>query len=201
MLIEEWRIHSRIFGNNTFSYFPLIMTVFSFIASMMLPLYGIFLSRTQMVQLMHIIYLFFGASIGTFGISGREALNRRLGDVSLISYLSRTLPISDKRLFINFVLKDTLFYIIFLVAPFLLGYTSARWVLGLGNATTLYFGLSISATFLWGLSIMFLASTIYSHVGKKIFPIVFLGVFALILAYPQYASLEGLAFVTPAMQF
>ena len=64
MLKEEWRMHSLMFGNRNFSFFPILIAVLAFIASSIIPVYGLLLTRVQMAAVIHFVYLFFGLSVG-----------------------------------------------------------------------------------------------------------------------------------------
>jgi len=201
MIKEEWRIHSLVFGNRSFSFFPLLLALLSFIASALIPLYRVILTGDEMAGVLHGTYLFFGLSVGGFGVLGREALNRRLGDISLIAYSARTLPISEKRLFADFVAKDTLFYILFLVAPFIAGYLGAALIFGFSLAQIPYLAVSLTLTFLFGLATCFLATTAYAHLGKKFLLILGAAAFACTLADPAWLQAENLMGVILPLQY
>ena len=201
MLKEEWRIHALMFGNRNFSFFPILIAVLAFIASALVPLYGLLLSRGQMAAVIHFVYLLFGLSVGGFGLMGREALNRRLGDISLIAYSSRTLPVSERRIFANFVVKDTIFYIMFLIAPFLAGYLPSRMIFG-GYPTMLpYLAVSLTAAFLLGLSVSFLVSTAYANFGKPFLLLFGLVVFVYTLIHPGWLTFDGVSSLMPPLQY
>ena len=201
MLKEEWRMHSLLFGNKNFSFFPVIVLVLSFIGSMMLPFYLLLMSLTQMMSVIHLAFLFFGLSVGGFGFLGQEALNRRLGDISLIAYASRTLPISERRLFVNFVLKDTLFYVMFLVVPFIIASSAASVIMGLPLDGLPYLAVSLTFTFLIGLSLSFGLSTLYAHLGKTSLAVVAAAAFLYTLKNPAWLSLEGISSLLPPLQY
>jgi hypothetical protein len=200
MVKEEWRLHSLLFGNGGFSFFPLLLFILAFIASMLLPIYRMILSGQEMSAILHIAYLFFGLSVGTFGLIGQEALNRRLGDVSLVAYSSRTLPLSERRIFSSFVAKDTLFYTAFLIPPFILAYTTARLLLGFALSNVPLLAATLTLTFLFGLSVSFALTTAYAHFGKWAFVPAAAAAFAYTLHNPSWPSLEGLAAALPPVR-
>ncbi len=202
MLREEWRMHSLVFGNRNFSFFPVVMLVFAFMASLFLPYYAEFLSREQMAFVVHIAYLFFGVSVGGMGLLGQEALNRRLGDVSLVAYASRTLPISERTLFAVFVVKDTLYYLVFLVAPFPLGYLFAAPVAGLSTANLGLLAASVTLAFLVGLSVSLVLSTLYVRIGKSLMVMAAAASFAYTLYDPTWFSIaEFTPYFSPLAYF
>jgi hypothetical protein len=201
MLREEWRLHSLVFGNGNFSFFPAVLAVFAFVACLFTPLYASFLDREQMASILHLIYLFFGLSVGSFGLVGREALNRRLGDMSLIAYSSRTLPVSERRIFADFVLKDTLFYMLFLIVPFFAGYLPSRMLLGLPVSSAPALAISLTLSFLIGLSASFILSTAYAHWGKPFIAASGAAAFAWTLYDPLWLTLPRLASALPPLNY
>ncbi len=201
MFLEEWRIHAIMFGNRSFSFFPLVMVVLAFTGSIFLPLYLELLTRFHLAFSIHVIFLFFGLSVGGFGMFGQEALNRRLGDISLVAYASRTLPVSERRLFANFVVKDTVMYLLFIVVPFYAAYLPARILLGLslGGVALLY--ATVGLSFMFGLSVSFLLSTAYVRFGKSILSLLMVAVFSYTLHDPDWMSVEGLVVFFPPLQY
>ncbi|MDK2863358.1 MAG: hypothetical protein PWQ46_1068, partial [Methanomicrobiaceae archaeon] len=83
MMKEEWRIHSTIFGNLGFALFPAVIAVFAFLGSLTLPIFADVLPYDVVALLAHIIFLLMGVMVGSFGLMGREVMNRRFGQASL----------------------------------------------------------------------------------------------------------------------
>ena len=108
--------------------------------------------------------------VGAFGLMGREFMNRRFGQASLIAYSSRTLPVSERLIFANFLVKDVVYYFIFYILPFIEGFAfAAAFVPSEGfhsSVTLLILLLTLSLSFMIGLSLVFFLSTIYAHSGK-----------------------------------
>jgi len=102
MIKEEWRLHTSLFGSRMFALFPLLIGMSAFIISLFLPYMTKVMTIGQMLQSAHYLFIFFGVSIGAFGLFGREVMNRRFGQASLIAYSSRSLPISERIIFLNF---------------------------------------------------------------------------------------------------
>ncbi|MDD1669627.1 MAG: hypothetical protein LUO97_07490, partial [Methanomicrobiales archaeon] len=96
MIREEWRIHSTLFGSAGFILFPLLIVFFSLVAALFWPVFLDVLPAQMAVTLVHACYLLAGASVGGFGLFGREVMNRRFGQASLIAYSSRSLPVSEQ---------------------------------------------------------------------------------------------------------
>ena len=163
MLREEWRIHSTLFGSAGFALFPLLMVSFAFAGALFWPSFSDVLPAQTAVILIHSCYLLAGASVGGFGLFGREVMNRRFGQASMIAYSSRSLPVSEQSILLNFFLKDTVYYLFFWVFPFVAGLAFASPWIGLPIPSVLRMLATLSLSFLIGLSFVFLLSTIYVH--------------------------------------
>lgn len=165
MIKEEWRIHSSLFGNFLFALFPFMLLLFSFLGSFFVPMFLFIVPAKTMVVLAHYIFLLFGVSVGGFGLFGREAMNRRFGQASLIAYSSRSLPVSEKTIFFYFFVKDVIFYFLLWIFPIIGGIFIANSFISLGINMPLM-TLTLTHSFLIGLSVIFLLSTLYAHSNK-----------------------------------
>ena len=119
---------------------------------------------------MHYFFLLVGGMVGAFGLMGREFMNRRFGQASLIAYSSRTLPVSQRVIFANFLVKDIVYYFILYILPFIAGFAFAAELVPSGSfslpGTLLTLLLTLSLSFMIGLSLVFFLSTVYAHSGK-----------------------------------
>ena len=163
MLKEEWRIHSTLFGSVGFALFPLLLVFFAFAGALFWPFFSDVLPAQTAVILIHSCYLLAGASVGGFGLFGREVMNRRFGQASLIAYSSRSLPVSEQSILLNFFLKDTVYYLVFWVFPFVAGLAFAAPFVGIPVTSAVRMLATLSLSFLLGLSLAFILSTIYVH--------------------------------------
>jgi hypothetical protein len=170
MIKEEWRMHSNMFGNGGFALFPVFIFLFTFFVSLVLPIFREILTDAQIALGIHYFFLLVGGMVGAFGLMGREFMNRRFGQASLIAYSSRTLPVSQRLIFANFLVKDIVYYFVLYVLPFIAGFALAAEFVPAGNfhlpGVLLTLLLSLSLSFMIGLSLVFLLSTIYAHSGK-----------------------------------
>jgi hypothetical protein len=170
MIKEEWRMHSNIFGNSNFALFPLFIFLFTFIISLILPVFSEIFTYAQIAFWIHYFFLLVGGMVGAFGLMGREFMNRRFGQASLIAYSSRMLPVSQRVIFANFIVKDIVYYFILYVLPFITGFALAVKFVHSDNfsltGTLLTLLLTLSLSFMIGLSLVFFLSTVYAHSGK-----------------------------------
>ena len=163
MMKEEWRIHATIFGSAGFAFFPVVVAIFAFAGSLALPLFSDTLPSTVMAMLALAFFLLAGVMVGSFGTMGREFMNRRFGQASLVAYASRSLPLSERRIFATFIVKDTVYYILLYVLPAAAGFTAAAPFIALDPIWGLRAFVSLALAFLIGLSAVCLLSTLYAR--------------------------------------
>jgi hypothetical protein len=187
MVREEWRVHTSLFGTSGFALFPLLLTFFAFAGALIWPLFTDVLPSHEAVLLVHYGFVLAGASVGAFGLFGREVMNRRFGQASLIAYSSRSLPVAEQTILLNFVLKDTVYYLFFWVFPFVAGLGLASPWIGVALTRIPLLALTLSLSFLMGLSLVFLLSTLYVHSSR----LLLLTVVAVIAVAAGIAHLSG----------
>ncbi len=166
MIVEEWRLHSSVFGGLMFALLPALVAFFSAAAALSLPVFSRIVPMEQVVLLAHYLFAFFGLNVGGFGLMGREFMNRRFGQASLIAYSSRSLPVSERRIFFSFLVKDVLFYFALWILPCVAGLAIVSPFLGIPPVAILHLLLTLSLAFLTGLSAVFFLSTLYAHSQK-----------------------------------
>ena len=156
MLKEEWRMHSELFHGRSFAMFPIIVFLISLTGSYALVNLST-LGTATLSQIMGVLGIFMGLSVGAIGFWSRDAMENVLGPANLLIYSSRTLPVSKSRLLISFLLIDTIYYTAFFLIPLSAG---AFIVSGLA----IFFGIGLLfGGFLTGL----LASLILSSMSAK----------------------------------
>ncbi len=163
MMKEEWRIHSTMFGSVSFALFPVMIFGIAFMGSFLTPLMHQTLPAGDLTLMIHASYLMLGIMVGGFGLLGNEVMNRRFGQASLLSYSARSLPLSERFIFTNFVVKDTVYYFFLWVLPFGLGYLAASPFTGIPVSTALLLLLTLTLAFLFGLCTVFFLSIVYAR--------------------------------------
>jgi len=187
MLKEEWRLHSTMFGSLSFALFPIMVGGMAFMGSFLLPFIRRSLPPGNLSLILHSNYLLLGFMVGAFGLLGNEAMNRRFGQASLIAYAARTLPVSDREIFATFVLKDLLYYFVLWVFPFALGFLLASPFLGIPLYLPFLLSLTLTISFLSGLSLIFSLSSLYSRTHAGLLAIMCI----LILILAGYGVITG----------
>ncbi|MFB6266647.1 MAG: hypothetical protein ABEI31_03220 [Halodesulfurarchaeum sp.] len=128
MTKEEWRLHTTLFGGRRFAGFPLIVALFVAIAVWALLRTGT--STAGIVAGMHALVFLFGLHTGSVGLVGREAVRNLLGDVTLLVFSARTLPLSRRRLLGVFIVKDVGYYALLFLLPMAAGTVPAAIAAG-----------------------------------------------------------------------
>ena len=172
MMKEEWRVHSTMFGSLSFALFPVMIFGIAFMGSFLLPLFRAVVPPGYLAIIIHAIFLLGGIMVGGFGLLGMEVMNRRFGQASLLSYSARSLPISEREIFCTFVVKDTVYYLILWVVPFVAGFAIASPFILVPLSLSLLLLLTLTLAFLTGLACIFFLSTVYSR-SKQAFVVLF----------------------------
>ena len=168
MVKEEWRVHSTMFGSLSFALFPVMIFVIAFMGAFLLPLMRSTLPAGNLTLIVHANYLMLGLMVGGFGLLGNEMMNRRFGGASFLSYSARSLPLSDRFIFTNFVVKDTVYYFLLWVFPFGFGYVLASPFIHVPLAGALFLLMTLTLSFLFGLCGIFFLSSVYGT-SKPVF--------------------------------
>jgi hypothetical protein len=163
MVKEEWRIHSTMFGSLSFALFPVMIFGIAAMGSFLIPLIQGTLPAGNLTLIVHGTYLMLGIMVGGFGLLADEVMNRRFGQASLLAYSSRSLPLSEKFIFTNFVIKDTVYYFFLWVLPFGSGYILASPFIGVPLPDALLLLLTLTLAFLFGLCGVFFVSAVYAR--------------------------------------
>ncbi len=119
MFREEWRLHSRLFGGGRFAAFPLLIVVLVAGTTELLVVTGT--QPGTVFAGLHALAFVFGLHTGSIGLVGRDALRGLLGDLTLLVFSARTLPLSRGRLLGIFVVKDVVYYTALFLLPMALG--------------------------------------------------------------------------------
>jgi hypothetical protein len=151
MVREEWRLHSHLFGGARFGAFPLVIGVLTALGTWLLGYTGT--APTAVAGGLVALVGFFGLQVGTIGLVGRDALRDVLGDVTLLVFSARTLPLSWRRLLGTFLLKDICYYTGFVLTPVVAGYGVVAVTAGVAPASVGLLWLAVVAAFAFGASL------------------------------------------------
>ncbi|WP_436924368.1 hypothetical protein [Halosimplex amylolyticum] len=150
MIREEWRLQAELFGGR-FAAFPLVVAAFAGVGVWLLTL-----TETPMDAIaagLHGLVFFFGLQVGTIGLVGRDALRDVLGDVTLLVFSARTLPVTWRRLLAVFLVKDLLYYSALFLAPLAVGYAAVALSTGVPPARVGLLWATTTGTFALGVGV------------------------------------------------
>ncbi|SEH41689.1 hypothetical protein SAMN05192561_101814 [Halopenitus malekzadehii] len=151
LLRQEWRLHARLFGGTRFAPFPLLVAVLSAGG-----IAGAYYGRTDVSTLytaVHVLVFGFGLYTGTAVLVGAEMVERVLGDVTLLSSVFRTLPVSRRTLIGLFVLSDVCYYLVLFVLPIALGFSPLVAISVIPLTAVPWVWVSLSLVFAAGLTL------------------------------------------------
>lgn len=154
MLREEWRLHGRLFARGRFALFPVFVALI--VAGAVVALLETGTSVERVHGGLHGLAFVFGLHTGSVALIGRDSARDLLGDLTLLVFSARTLPLSDRRLIGIFVLNDVVYYAALFLLPMALGVGLSLVVFGSMGAmaavvTGLGLWLALTGMFVLGL--------------------------------------------------
>lgn len=161
MLKEEFRSHTSYSGQERFLTFPVFVFFIAAVVALTLERTLETVSMRQLTEFSHLSAFIYGLSVGTFGLMGRQYLERRYGRSNYLVAMPYILPLSFKTTFLGIYLRDALFYVFLLLVPATGGLMLAAPIVGFSYGSIGLFFASILMTFMLGLSMSFLASVMY----------------------------------------
>lgn len=118
---EEWRKNSTLYRGRSFAAFPVTIFAFAFLWNYMAVNYST-ISINSIGTSLVVLSGFMGLAVGTIGFSSKGAFRNVLGKTNYLVYSSHTLPVSRKKLFAEFLVKDVFYYLVLVVIPVSLGF-------------------------------------------------------------------------------
>ncbi|WP_227133005.1 hypothetical protein [Halorubellus salinus] len=154
MLREEWRMHANLFGGARFAAFPLFVLALGAGAVWLLTTTAVATVSTLVLGV-HALVFAFGLQTGTTAFLGRDAARNLLGDMTLLVFTARTLPVSQRRLLAVFLLKDAVYYSGLFMVPMALSFTPAVAAGQLAASDVALLWGTATTTFLLGVAVTF----------------------------------------------
>lgn len=151
MFREEWRLHAQLFGTWRFAAFPLLVATITAAGVAGLAWAGVALEAA--ILGLHLLVFAFGLQTGSVGLVARDALERLLGEVSLLVSTWRHLPLSRRAAVAAFLVRDLGYYTAFVLLPVSIAFVPAGLLVDpalLSAAPRL--ALSLPVTFALGLA-------------------------------------------------
>jgi hypothetical protein len=199
MLKEEFRTHTGYSGRHRFLMFPVFVFVLALGSGLTIDKMLETVSLSQFAIFAHISVFMYGLSVGAFGLMGREYLERRYGRSNYLVAMPYLLPISFKTTFLGIYLRDAIFYIALMLIPATLGLVVAAPFMGFAVTSILLFFVATLTTFMFGMSMSFLASVIYIRNVKAF--LVFTAAIAIVFVLFGVVGVVDPELVMPSLGF
>ena len=121
MIKEEWRKNSTLYKGRSFAAFPVTVFCFALLWNFVAINFST-ISLDSVAMSFEVLAAFLGIAVGSMGFSSRDAFKNLLGRTNYLVYSSRTLPVSQKKLFAEFLVKDIFYYMTLVILPVSLGF-------------------------------------------------------------------------------
>ncbi len=160
MMSEERRLNASMIGGVQFLLFPVFILILSLVLS---------LASTQLLKnlpldeaylILHAVILLYGVSVGGLASFGDRISERRFGPVSFVLQTPATQPISYRELFAAFYVKEMIYYFLYSIVPIIGGMLLSIPVSGFQVTSVLFLLLTLTLSFLLGLSFSFFLSAV-----------------------------------------
>ena len=199
MFKEEFRLQASYSSAISTMTFPIMLIALSFIMAISLPALESEVSMDRMLYMVHMVILLYGMAVGAFAFLGREMMERRWGHATFLLAVPQTLPISFKRTFLVFYLKDLLYYIFMTLLPLTIGLLISIPITGFHVTSVLLLFGTMIATFLYAISFSFVMSSMYMR-SQGVFIVISVVVLGLI-GVSGFAGLFDIGLLVPSIAF
>jgi hypothetical protein len=189
-LKEEWRMMTSYFNSKKlFIAFPFVLLVIGFFMASLIPFIEKAFNMKELVTAFHFLLLVYGLFVGGFGFFADEVAERWFKDVNLLIHMHHVLPMSFRRIFVWFYVKDIIYYLLLTLFPLFLG-SFLSMVIPLSVFVKVMVSLILS--FLIGVSTSFLISSLYVRTRLSL---IVVGAALIVLTQFSYTDFPPLAFL------
>ncbi|MDY6966470.1 MAG: hypothetical protein SVM80_10980 [Halobacteriota archaeon] len=161
MILEEYRLHAAMIGKFQFLFFSVLIAIFSFVISTSSASLLQTMPMDRIYFILHILILAYGLSVGAFALFGEQIAERRFGQIDLMLTTPLTHPVDFKTIFLAFYIKDAIYYILLTIVPIIAGIGMSIPITSFKVTSVLFLSLTITLSFLLGISFSFFLSSIY----------------------------------------
>ncbi|MDD1768284.1 MAG: hypothetical protein LUQ27_06965 [Methanomassiliicoccales archaeon] len=161
MMSEERRLNAAMIGKAQFSLFPVMILLMAFVIGLSSRQLLNALPIDQVYLILHSIIILYGLAVGGFALFGERIAQKRFGEVALLLETPTIQPIDFRHMFLAFYVKDIVYYITYSIIPLVAGIALTIPFTGFRIASVLFLLLTLSLSFLLGISFSFLLSSLY----------------------------------------
>jgi hypothetical protein len=199
MFKEEFRLQASYSSRISTMSFPVMLVGLSFIVAVSLPALESEISMERMLYMVHTVVLLYGLAVGAFAFLGREMMERRWGHATFLLAVPQTLPISFKRTFLVFYLKEIFYYVFMTLMPLTVGLMISIPITGFHVTSVLLLFGTMVATFLYSISLSFVMSSVYMRHRGLFFLLSF--TVLVLFGLAGFAGLFDLGYLVPSIAF
>jgi len=121
-LKEEWRMMTSYFSSEKlFFLFPLVLVFVGFLMALLIPFIEKAFDIKELLVAFHLLLGLYGLFVGGFGFFADEVAQTWFGEARLLIHMHTILPISFRKIFIWFYIKDIVYYLVLTLVPLFLG--------------------------------------------------------------------------------
>jgi len=197
MMSEELRLNAGMIGKVQFLLFPAMILVFSLILALASKQLLVATPLNQMYVILHSLIFVYGLGVGGFALFGERIATRRFGQVSLLLQTPLLLPVRFRTVFLSFYVKDIIYYLLYTIFPLVAGIALSIPITGFHAGSVLFLLLTLSLSFLLGISLSFSLSSIYVRWRRGFGAL--LGVVGVILAGAYLGKWFDIALLLPSL--
>ena len=187
---EEWRMMTSYFNSKKlFIAFPFVLLVIGLFMASLIPFIEKAFDMKELVTAFHFLLVVYGLFVGGFGFFADEVAERWFKDVNLLIHLHHVLPLSFRRIFVWFYVKDIIYYLLLTLFPLFLG-SFLSMVIPISVFVRVMVSLILS--FLIGVSTSFLVSSLYVRTRLSL---IVVGAALILLTQFSYTDFPPLTFL------
>lgn len=156
---EEWRVMTSYFSSEKlFFLFPVIIFFVGFFMGLLLPLFKSAFDMRELLVAFTLLLGAYGLFVGAFGFFADEVAQRWFREARLLISMYDVLPLSFRRIFTWFYVKDIIYYLFLTIFPLFLGV-----FLSFKINHTIFLKVMVTSvlSFLVGVSVSFVISSVY----------------------------------------
>ncbi len=189
---EEWRVMTSYFSSEKlFFLFPLVIFFVGFFMGLLLPLFRSAFDVRELLIAFTLLLGAYGLFVGAFGFFADEVAQRWFREARLLISMYDVLPLSFRRIFTWFYVKDIIYYLFLTIFPLFLGaFLSFR------ITHTIFLKVMVTSvlSFLVGVSVSFVVSSVYvrNRFSVIIILLVLAGLYSVGFSYTDFPPLHFL---------
>ena len=169
-LKEEWRMLTSYFSSEKlFLVFPLVLVVVGFFMALLIPFFENAFNMKELVIAFHLLLGLYGLFVGAFGFFADEVAQTWFKDAHLLIHMHAVLPITFRKVFVWFYIKDIVYYLVLTILPLFAGIVLSGTIPAITIARVFT---SSVLSFLIGVSVSFVISSIYVRMKASLIVVV-----------------------------